>query len=720
MKTKLNLLLIVFIIISCAKKEKQPVLAPKKKVIDTYFGQEVADNYRYMEDLENPEFLSWVRDKNKEINKLRQQGVTKELLDKIRGMSVDKESILETYRTKNDKYFYFKKDVKGNQPKLYYRESLSAKEELLYDPKDFKSELNNQYIINYFKPSRDGSKIVISLIESDRDISEMIIVDVASKKVLSGVLDKCWPNVLGVSWLPDDSGIVYTNFPSFDNENKSMLNSEAVLYKLGVKSDELIKLFSKKNNATIPIKKEELCVSIIDEHKGEYVFSAGLINQYADFYYAKTSELQEGNIDWKLLYTKQDLIFSYEVSGNDFIYLTAKNAGNFKICKTSFDDLDFNNPEVLVEEDPNEIITGMAVTNNGVYFVRTRNGVEASLFLLDNNNKINKIKLSEPYGSLNISSKGAGYSDLWFDSSGWLSKKQRFDFDFLSKEFKKENLGGNNLSKTLKGFIVEEIEVASHDGEKVPLSIIYKKGMKKDGDNRLLIKAYGAYGLSLLPKMSTLMTTWLEKGGVYAVAHVRGGGEKGDDWYKAGLKASKPNSWKDLNACVSFLIDNNYTHSSKVVALGASAGGICISKAITESPDFYKAAIIQVGSLNVLRHESRANGKRGVKEYGTVKDSIEFKGLYRMDAYHSINVGQNYPSVYLTGGMNDPRVSAWQPAKFAAKLQEAHLDNTVLLYTDFEGGHGFSKTEEKRNQELADILSFAFWQTGHPDYQIAE
>jgi prolyl oligopeptidase len=210
----------------------------------------------------------------------------------------------------------------------------------------------------------------------------------------------------------------------------------------------------------------------------------------------------------------------------------------------------------------------------------------------------------------------------------------------------------------------------------------------------------------------------VNKGGIFAVAHVRGGGEKGDNWYKGGFKSTKPNTWKDFIACTEYLIENKYTSPTKMVSYSGSAGGICVGRAMTERPDLYAACIVKVGEFNTLRSEFGASGKNNIKEFGTIKDSIDFRALLEMDSYYHIKKGTNYPAVYLTSGLNDTRVSTWQPAKFAARL----LENTsskkpILLSVDFESGHGFEADNDKKNEELNKIITFALWQTGHPDYQ---
>jgi prolyl oligopeptidase len=267
--------------------------------------------------------------------------------------------------------------------------------------------------------------------------------------------------------------------------------------------------------------------------------------------------------------------------------------------------------------------------------------------------------------------------------------------------------------------IAEEIMVESHDGVMVPLSLIYNKGIVKNGRNRVLFYGYGAYGSSMNPFFSPNFLLWTNDGGILAIPHVRGGGELGDKWHKAGFKTTKPNTWKDLIACAEYLIDKDYTSNEYIAISGGSAGGILIGRALTERPDLFAAAIPSVGCLNPLRAEESPNGPVNVPEFGTVKDSVECMALIEMDSYLHLNDGVKYPATLITAGMNDPRVIAWQPAKFAARLQAANAsDKPILFWADFEAGHGIGNTKSKRFESLADELSFAFWQTGHKKYQI--
>jgi prolyl oligopeptidase len=263
-----------------------------------------------------------------------------------------------------------------------------------------------------------------------------------------------------------------------------------------------------------------------------------------------------------------------------------------------------------------------------------------------------------------------------------------------------------------------EVLVRSGDGTMVPLSIVARRGRPRDGSAPALVTGYGAYGISIEPFFVPGMLAWLERGGVFATAHVRGGGEYGREWYAAGRRATKPNTWRDFIATAQYLVDGGYTAPARLAAWGASAGGILAGRAITERPDLFRAAILDVGVLDMVRFETMAGGAGNVPEYGSVRTPEGFRALLAMSAYHHVRDGAAYPAVLLTHGTNDPRVAPWQSAKAAARLQAATSSGRpVLLRLDTDAGHGFGSTNRQLIEELADKLAFVLWQTGAPDFQ---
>ena len=258
-----------------------------------------------------------------------------------------------------------------------------------------------------------------------------------------------------------------------------------------------------------------------------------------------------------------------------------------------------------------------------------------------------------------------------------------------------------------------EVKVKSHDGVLVPLSIIHKKGIKLDGANPTLISGYGSYGIVQYADFNPGFLAWLEHGGVMAIAHVRGGGEYGEDWHQAGYKTTKPNTWKDFIACAEYLIAEKYTSPAHLAGQGGSAGCILIVRAITYRPDIFAAAIIGVGLNDMLRFETTTNGVPNIQEFGSTKTEEGFRALYAMSALHHVKDGVKYPAVLLTTGINDQRVEPWMSGKMAARLQAASASGKpILLRVDYDAGHGFGSSRNQRNEEHADALAFLFHELG--------
>ena len=269
-----------------------------------------------------------------------------------------------------------------------------------------------------------------------------------------------------------------------------------------------------------------------------------------------------------------------------------------------------------------------------------------------------------------------------------------------------------------EGFVTTEVKVKSHDGAMVPLSITHRADVKLDGSNATLLYGYGAYGITEEPRYNATRLAWLERGGVYAVANVRGSSVYGYDWYKAGYKATKPNTWKDFIACAEYLIEQKYTTSERLGILGGSAGGILVGRAMTERPDLFAAVVPAVGALDMVRMETTANGIPNIPEFGTVTKEDEFRALLAMSSYHHVKEGVAYPAVMLLHGVNDTRVDYWHSSKMAARLLAATTSGKpVLLNLDYDAGHGVGSTKVQRQRETADYYAFLLWQTGHPDFQ---
>lgn len=699
-------------------------LASIKSTENEYFGTRVLDEYRNLENLNDPNTTNWMKS---------QTAYTNSVLDLIpkKNYYLDKRlefnkrqgyTLSDLKITNNDKYFYLKKKSYEKRAKLYYRDGLIGKEELLYDPINYKSnEINHEFVINYINPCWDGSKVAISMAEKGKELAEVIILDVKKKHIYKEVITQIEPvSGGGVKWLHDNSGFFYLYYPTTDSKSLDFYkNSQTVLYKIGTDPKKINDVFSAKNNPDLNISEDQFPMIMNFDTDDQYYI--GMLVDYPTYrqtFIINRKDLLDGKKNWKQFYAPSDKAKNMEVWKDKVIFLSAYNTSFNKLCRTSINDPNFKDPEVLIPEKKDEFIKSYRVTSDGIYYTTTKNGVEAKLYLYKDG-KDTLIQLPYPSGSINLECKGESYSDFWITCSGWANDEQRFRYDIKTNTFKPENLTPIAEFPEFKDIIVKEITIKARDGEEIPVSLIYNKNIKKNGENIILLDSYGSYGISMNPFFSITYLLWVNEGGMVAVAHVRGGGEKGEKWRLGGYKETKPNTWRDLIDCTEYLIREKYTSKDKVAIWGASAGGITVGRAMTERPDLFKAVIAEVGVMNPLRDETTPNGQP--KEFGTIKDPKEFKALLEMDSYHHLKKGVKYPATFITGGINDQRVTVWEPVKFAAKLMaDDASNNPILLKIDFEGGHGGNIPPAQRYANLGDIFAFALWQLGHPDYQLKE
>lgn len=723
MKHQLPFYLFIFVLcIQCTTRKQHPICATKKPISNTYFSTTINDPYQYLENLKDRTVLSWLTSQNDHTqSKLQNIAGRKQLLEKIKKNDEMRSQAVFSLKVLSENAYYYLKYAENHEANvLYFKEGIDGKEIEIFNSEHYKSNLKETYIINYFQPSWNGQKIAIGFTKNDEEFSEIIVYDVQTKTFQEEVIDHCWPSELGgINWLDDNSGFTYLHIPDIDTTSSNyILDAATVLYRLGTNPKDLHIIFSRKSHPELNLNPADFPIVNIFGKGQKYMFGRVGGIGFKDYYYAPITELEKKTVSWKPLFKKKHKVEKFLPYKDEVYFSSAQEASNFGIFKTSFSKLNFDSPIEIIPAKTDEIVKDFTITSNGLFYTTAKNGVQASLYHVEEEES-KEIMLPKVSGSINLSTIGTQFPALWIEIEGWTSHKNRYRYNSQEKTFTEENVTPVVDYPELKDIVIEEIEITSHDGVKVPLSIIYKKGMKKNGENRMLLNGYGCYNWINAPMLYSYLLYWISEGGIYAVAHVRGGGEKGEQWHNAGYKSTKPNTWKDFIACTEYLIDEGYTSSKRFAVWGGSAGGINIGRAVTERPDLYAAVVIRVGLLNTLRSEIAPNGQNNIKEFGTVKDSIEFEALLEMDAYHHIEKDVAYPAVFLTSGINDSRVAAWQPAKFAARLQAAtSSQNPILLSVNFSEGHGFDRTQKSKREELADIISFALWQTGSEKYRL--
>ena len=447
------------------------------------------------------------------------------------------------------------------------------------------------------------------------------------------------------------------------------------------------------------------------------IVTTGVSPEFSALYTVPVTELQGEQTPWRKIADREDKISSFDVHGDDLYLLTFKDAPRFKVGKTSLSNPECAKAATIVP--PGEaVVRTINAAKDALYVQLTDGGIGRVLrFAFQNDGKAEEVRM--PFaGSVSLSGVHPRLKGVLLTLTSWTKAPLIFEYQPGSgalRDTKLQPLGRYDDPEDLE---TKEAKVKSHDGVMVPLSIVHKKGLKLDGRNPTLLRGYGAYGISSDPQFDVRSLAFLERGGILAIAHVRGGGEYGEEWHMAGFKKTKPNTWKDFNACAEYLIQSKYTSPQYLAGTGASAGGILIGRAMTERPDLFAVAIPAVGCLDMLRAETTSNGVPNIPEFGTVKDPEEFKALFEMSTLHHIKDKEKYPAVLLTHGINDPRVEPWHSGKVAARLQATTSSGKpILLRLNYETGHGIGNTKRQAQEEFADEVSFIFWQTGVKEFQ---
>ncbi|MCY2687146.1 prolyl oligopeptidase family serine peptidase [Salinimicrobium sp. TH3] len=698
-----------------AQVAPKPENATPKVVKDVYHGITVEDPYRYMEDLNDPDVVNWLRSNTDYAEAVLNTIPEKDaLLEKIRELdSRTAAKIMNVSITDNDTYYYLKMTPQDESGKLYVRDGYEGSEKLLLDPEKYKDN-DKTYTILSLEPNQTGDKVAVRLAPNGSENGELLILDKSGNK-LEEPLDLV--EVFG--WLGNDH-IVYTKLNSADIKDMDrQLNLKVYRHELGTAQTEDKVLLSSANNPALDIKPEEIPIIFYDKDLDRTFAFVVTVNKAAKIYIGEGDKLNPNS--WKQLASQDEQVSNFALSSDAIYYLSFQDAPNFKIVRSSINDPAFSKGKVVVEEPESGPIDDLVTTKDGLFYTVKSNGVESNLYFLPKDGQQPKqIKLPFTAGYVGLSSKGPKFSDLWVNLSGWTSPSKRYKYDLASNTFTLQPLSTPADYPELENLVAKEVMVTSHDGVQVPVSLVYNKDTKLDGSNPTILYGYGSYGISTGPFFSPLLLAYTLYDGVFVVPHVRGGGELGDDWHRAGQKLNKPNTWKDAIAAAEYLIEEGYTSPEKLTIMGGSAGGIFVGRAITERPDLFAAAIPAVGAMNTVRMEETPNGPVNAPEFGTVKDPEEFKGLLEMDSYHHLKDGTEYPATLVTSGMNDPRVIAWEPAKFAARMQNANAsDNPILLLTDFDSGHGIGDQKSKTFENFANMFSFSLWQSGHPKFQPA-
>jgi prolyl oligopeptidase len=680
---------------------------------DVYYGKTYSDPYRWLENLKDPEVATWFK---------AQATLTDDLLSKIpaRDALVQEWTALDKLRParydsitfENGRLFY-KKTLGGeNVGKLYYRDGWAGEEKLLFDATPYKAGVHTT--INSYAASVDGNYVALGLTSGGAEFSELRILDVAKGTLMP---ESIYPSYGPIAWTLDSKGLFYdagkvTDIKSMEIE----LNRKTRLHVLGTPVASDPDIFSDESNPELGIAPKEFPSAAIDESYPDYIFgSLSTVQNEMKMYYAPISEMAHMPAKWSVLCEPSDnLVRSIAFNGPYVYAITHTDAPKYKIVRTRVAHPDWKKAETVVPE-AKDSIQYFSKSKDFLYIVYS-NGVTGRVSKYNMaTGALTEVALPAS-GDVNFSCPDWKSNRGILTVSSWTVPTTIYDLDGDKETFTKSIF---NSDFTFPGFdklVSEEVEVKGYDGQMIPLSIIHLKNMPMDGSSSCILEGYGAYGISLTPYF-TVRTSIAVHGVVVAFAHPRGGSEKGEAWYKGGFKVTKPNTWKDYISCAQYLESKGYTSAAKMGGTGTSAGGILISRAITERPDLFGAAICNVGCANAMRMEFSSNGPVNIPEFGTVKDPVECAALYEMDGVQHVVKGVKYPALMGVGGWNDPRVMAWEPGKFVAAVQNSSASGKpVLMKINYDDGH-FTEEKSVTFKNFAGQDAFLLWQTGNKEFQ---
>jgi prolyl oligopeptidase len=672
---------------------------------DNYFGNTIADPYRWLEDDNSPETAKWVEEQNK---------ITFSYLDKIPYRQKLKDRLEKVFNypkysspfRRGDNYFYFKNDGLQNQSVAYIQKGLDGKAEVLLDPNTFSTDGTSR--LGAFSISKDGKYLGYGISQGGSDWQTYYVMEIATRKVLSERIE--WVKVSGLSWQGD--GFYYSRYdaPEKGKELSSKNENHKVYYhKVGTEQSQDELIYQDKDNpqrfhfAGATEDERFLILSISDRGKGKR----------GNALYVRDLSKGEKTFTPIIPEVGDDSFGIVDNVGDKFLIETNKNAPNSKVILFDPKNPDEKNWKDILSERPEPLDSVSSA--GGKLFATYLKDVSSKVYVYDLNGKQeNEVELPS-IGSAGGFGGDRDDKSVFYTFTSFTFAPTIYRYDIDSK--KTTLFRAPEIDFKASDYETKQVFYPSKDGTKVPMFIVHKKGLKLDGNNPVLLYGYGGFSVNLLPGFNPLLIPIFEQGGVYAVANLRGGNEYGEKWHEAGRKFNKQNVFDDFIYAAEYLIKEKYTSSEKLAIQGGSNGGLLVGAVMNQRPELFKVAIPQVGVMDMLRFQKFTIGWNWIPEYGSSEqDEANFKNLYAYSPLHNLKETK-YPATLVTTADHDDRVVPAHSFKYAATLQEKQQGaNPVLIRINVKSGHGASSTS-KRIEETADIYSFIFYNLGvTPNY----
>ena len=682
---------------SCGSQQKlqYPEAPTDANVSDDYEGLVVADIYRPLENDTAAATLEWVKKENA-LTESYLKGIP--YRDKIKKRLTDLNNYKKTgllSKKKDGNYYYFENDGLKNQSVLYRKKTTDGEGEVFLDPNTLSED--GTVALQGVMMSNDGKYTAYVISRSGSDWNEIFVLDTESGALLEDHIE--WAKFTGAAW--DGNGFYYSSYPKpedgkeFSNANE---NHQIYYHAIGTPQSEDKLIYEDKehplhfHSAYVPESEDYLFVVASGEGNGNSLMYKNLKN----------------GGDWVTIEPSQDYeIGVIDVTGSKALVLTNYNAPNNRVMQIDLNKPDKKNWKEIIPERK-EVIKGVYPAG-GRLLVQIEQDASDRLYEYDPDGLLIREITLPSYGSIGISADKDS-DEVYYSFTSFTSPSRQYSLDLKTGEstlIHQTEVGGFNPDD----YVTEQVFYPSSDGTQIPMFLTYKKGLEKNGQNPVYLYGYGGFNISLTPGFSPNRLLWLENGGIYAQANLRGGSEYGEEWHQAGTKMNKKNVFNDFISAAEYLIANKYTSPDYLTIEGGSNGGLLVGATVNMRPDLFKVAIPRVGVMDMMRYHLFTIGWNWASDFGRSDDSREMaEYLYSYSPLHNIkNDGTVYPAILVTTADHDDRVVPAHSFKYAAMLQASDTgDAPKLIRIDSKAGHGGGKPISKVIDEYADIYSFIF------------
>lgn len=680
--------------------EAQALVYPETRkgdVVDTYFDTKVADPYRWLEDDMSEETASWVKTQNKVtfdyLSQIPYRDKLKERLTKL----MDYEKVGAPF--KEGKYTYFYKNDGLQNQYVLYRQVEGGEPEVFLDPNTFSEDGTTSLAGITF--SKDGSLAAYQISEGGSDWRKVIIIDVETKKQIEDTLVDV--KFSGLSWVGNE-GFYYSSYDKPKGSELSAKTDQHKLYfhKLGTKQSDDQVIFG----GTEAEKHRYIGGYVTEDDR--YLLVSASVSTSGNKLFIKDLTKPDAQLEVILDHTNSDTQV-IESEGSKLYLVTNLNAPNKRVVTVDASNPTSENWVDLIAETENVLNVS---TGGGYIFARYMVDAISKVQQYDMSGK--KVRDIELPGVGTATGFGGEKEDkeLYFSFTNYKTPGTTFKYNVETGKSDVYRKSGADFDPAQ--YESKQVFYKSKDGTEVPMILTYKKGIKLDGSNPTILYGYGGFNVSLTPRFSPARAAWLEQGGIYAVANLRGGGEYGKKWHKAGTQLQKQNVFDDFIAAAEYLIAENYTSSGKLAVNGGSNGGLLVGAVMTQRPELFKVALPAVGVLDMLRYHTFTAGAGWAYDYGTAEQSKEmFEYLKAYSPVHNVKEGVEYPATMVTTGDHDDRVVPAHSFKFAAELQDKQAgSNPTLIRIETNAGHGAGTPTSKIIEQYADIYGFTLYNMG--------